>query len=186
MFKEKSFSDSHLTKQAGRFDSALNSIRGAARRGLEDMRATRVDRRALLDQTKDSFSFTGTIMNSMKEHDIVGANTLGKLMQKARYKISDADTFLGSMAAGKDWKDASKGSMRQKLFTDTKDNYLREGDNYRKVKVPSISTPIKEVAHVAVPMLAMDSAFTAMDKYRKNKAEKEQQQAPQTMYNQYY
>lgn len=164
---------------------AYNRLANAAKRGMGDMRATRADRHALLDQTKDSFSFTGTIMNTMKEHDIVGADFLSKLMQKARHKISDADAMLGSMAAGKDWRDTSKSTMRQKLFTDSKDNYLKTGPSgtmFNKIKVPSISAPIKEVAHVAVPMLAMDTAFKAVDKFR----HPENAQQGQSMHNEYY
>ena len=51
-----------------------------------------------------------------------------------------------------------------------------------KIKVPSISAPIKEVAHVAVPMLAMDSAFKAVDKFR----HPENAQQGQSMHNEYY
>ena len=164
---------------------AYNRLANAAKRGVADMRATRADRHALLDQTKDSFSFTGTIMNTLREHDIVGANTLANIMQKARHKISDADAMLGSMAAGKDWRDTSKSTMRQKLFTDSKDNYLKSdpsGTIFNKIKVPSISAPIKEVAHVAVPMLAMDTAFKAVDKFR----HPENAQQGQSMHNEYY
>lgn len=138
-------------------------------RAKADVIATNADRSALISGSKNSGSLTSAVLGSMAEHDVLGAKTLQRGIQKGRKWVSDADTYLGSMAAGSKWKDPNHKGMRKTLFTDSKDTMIKAegGDNlYRKVTLPSITAPIKEFGLVAVPMWAMDSGMKTMSKLR--------------------
>lgn len=152
----------------------MNRVAESAARAGRDVAATRSIRRSLMHDNKGSGSFLGSMIGSAKEHGVVGAGTLHKGFMKAREFISDADTYLGSMAAGEHWNAPGHHSLRKTLFTDSKDTLVRDRNAvagagqevYRKYKLPSISSPAKEIGIMATPMLAMGAAYDTVDKLR--------------------
>ena len=165
--------NTELEKQSAFISGFTSKLQSAASRAVKDVKATSVDRQRLIEGNRGSGSFLGSMLGSAAEHDVVGAGLLHKGLNKTRKLISDADTYLGSMAAGKGWNDPSKHSLRKTLFTDSKENLIRmdKGGNkqtkyFKQVTVPSLTAPMKEVGIMATPMLAMGAAYDTVDKIR--------------------
>jgi len=153
-------SKSPLTKEA-----FANGFVGAFRRAAQDVASTRASRQGLINQTRGSWSMIGNMLGAGEEHHIVGAKGINSVAQVGRRAISDADTYLGSLAAGKNWENGT--GFRKTMFTDSRDNYLKGSDNrYTKVKVPSISAPIKGAAPILTGMWAMNEGYRQMDSLR--------------------
>lgn len=146
-------------------EAFANGFVGSLRRAAQDVASTRSARRGLIDQTRGSWSMIGNMLGAGEEHNIVGAKTINNMAQKGRRAVSDADTYLGSLAAGKNWENGT--GFRKTMFTDSKDNYLKGSDDrYTKVKVPSISAPIKGAAPILTGMWAMNEGYRQVDSLR--------------------
>ena len=176
-----------LIKEA-RFFGIMKSLSNAGKRASGAVKATRDARYTMLDESKGWVSFTHSMADMAAENGAVGAKTIGKGLTNLQYKISDADTYLGALAAGKNWRSATP-TMRKSLFVNRKFNFTPEADKVFKkgpgagsdfkaintdkkgrvgyeTPFPSITTPVK----AAVPMLlaswAMPAGFKAMDDLR--------------------
>jgi hypothetical protein len=143
----------------------------------EAVKATRPDRYEALRQT--NYSIVGQALKALENQGAIGAKQLNKGLLSVRKRISDADTALGAALTGKHWnaspeelKNLSRVSrFRRAMFTDSKENLVDVGDDmYKKFRTPSATAPIKEVANVAVPLLAMNEAYKIVDdvKVKKN------------------
>jgi hypothetical protein len=144
----------------------------ALKRAVSDVSRTSVARSELLGQTEKGWSLSGMLIGAGKEYKVPGFNTVHNVAQKARKGVSNVDTFLGSLAAGPKWEDPSHTGFRKKLFTDSKDNYIKT-DYGAKIKeqvtLPSISAPLKEVSKAVVPIWALDKGYATADQLRQKR-----------------
>ena len=144
-----------LTKEAAYKEAFLKRV-------VDAVVSTAPKRYKALEQTNNSM-ITGSLFKSLKEKNVPGVAALGDATDWARRRVSDVDTGLGAVMAGKNWN-TGKG-MRSSLFTDYKDNMYQTGtDSFERFRTPSITAPIKTVAtNYVIPFWAMSKAFEVKD-----------------------
>lgn len=126
------------------------------------VKASRPFRKKLLDEENNSL--IGFALGTAAEHGVLGAQYAKDKLNKLRLHVSDLDTGLGHMAAGKKFN-LPKGErgMRATIFSDPDSamDGLQNG-------MPSITHPVKWVGKTALPMLgywkASEMLFPNKDK----------------------
>ncbi len=115
----------------------------------------------------------------------VGAASLNKTLGYINRRVSDADTYLGAIAAGRKWKNPDR--LRSSLFVSRKTNFnpdsrtlykARTGGGYSKINtkkdgrigyetpLPSITAPVKALAPLLVAGTAIPASMKKMDEAR--------------------
>jgi hypothetical protein len=169
-----------MEKKAAYKEAFLNRIFPKAT--LEVLKATRPDRIKGLQH--ENVSLIGAALGMAREGGAVGANAINDGLNKARLAISDLDTGLGHLAAGKTYgKPKGQRSLRASIFTDS-DNMIDRGNNmWQKVELPSITAPVKTVGTAALLSMGYYKGIEVGEDFknyfRKSKAVQNGQRTPE-------
>ena len=132
------------------------------KRMMDAVSATAPKRYKALEQVNNSM-ITGSVLKTLRERKVPGAVALNDTTNWIRRRISDVDTGVGALLAGKNWHEG-KG-IRTNMFTDYKENLYETGpDTYKRFRTPSATAPIKTLfGNYVVPFWAMSKAFEIKD-----------------------
>lgn len=158
--------DAELYKEA-----FVKTFMQASSRAAKAVKETKKFRHTAIDNINNTLH--GTLLDVMAENGAYGAEPIRTGLNKARKAISDADTYLGALAAGKHWKSKAKGGIRRSLFVDEKDTYIPllgkkkwpligKQQHLRHFRTPSITAPVSDLAYYGVPILALQQGVQLM------------------------
>ncbi|MDD2231245.1 MAG: hypothetical protein PHY48_17820 [Candidatus Cloacimonetes bacterium] len=137
---------------------------------MDAVRAARPQNAA--SAAEEAMTLHGTVLGALKQNGAVGADTMGKVLNKGRSFLGDVDTALGAAAMGKkNVQDASANNFRKSMFTFKTDNYRKvEGEgglhSLQQQSRPSISAPLRTASRIIVPSLAMMKGQELIEGYR--------------------
>lgn len=171
-----------IEKQAAVLNSLKNFIQTNRNRITTEVRRTRPFH--VMAARDKGYSGVSWGLDLAADNDALGAKTLRKGYQRAQYRLSQADTALGTLFRG----DAKPDSWRYKLFTDIKGSKVPVKQNAngkivydlknksgqgltKQMDRASVSAPVKSMAGPVIAGLAFSQADKIADKMRNKKIE---------------